>query len=62
MAHMCENCKFRAHYDQKPGSLMGRFWRWHINFCPGWKAYFTSLNDEQKAEIRNRYQFTKYQK
>ena len=41
---------------------MGRFWRWHIIFCPDWKAYFTSLNDEQKAEIRNRYQFTKYQK
>jgi hypothetical protein len=40
---------------------MGRFWRWHINFCPGWKAYFTSLNDEQKDEIRKKYQFTKYQ-
>ena len=41
---------------------MGRFWRWHINFCPGWKAYFTSLSDEQKDEIRKKYQFTKYQK
>ncbi len=43
MAHQCKNCKFRAHYDKKPNSLLGRFWRWHINFCPGWKAYFTSL-------------------
>lgn len=33
MAHPCENCKIRAHYDAKPKSLMGRFWRWHINFC-----------------------------
>ena len=22
MAHQCENCKFRAHYDKKPNSLM----------------------------------------
>ena len=61
MAHQCENCKFRAHYDQKPNSLLGRFWRWHINFCPGWKGYFTSLSDEQKDELRKKYQFTKYQ-
>ena len=52
----------RAHYDQKPNSLLGRFWRWHINFCPGWKAYFTNLNDAQKDELRKKYQFTKYQK
>ena len=61
MAHLCENCKFRAHYDRKPSSLMGRFWSWHINFCPGWKAYFTSLNEEQKNELREKYKFTKYQ-
>ena len=30
MAHVCENCKFRAHYDRKPHSALGRFWRWHI--------------------------------
>ena len=61
MAHQCDSCKFRAHYDQKPNSLLGRFWRWHINFCPGWKGYFTSLSDEQKDELRTKYQFTKYQ-
>ena len=58
MAHLCENCKFRAHYDRKPNSLLGRFWRWHINFCPGWKGYFTSLSDEQKdmldGDIKNK--------
>lgn len=61
MAYPCENCKFRAHYDKKPKSVLGRFWRWHINFCPGWKAYFTSLSQEKKTEFRNKYIFTKYQ-
>lgn len=40
---------------------MGRFWRWHINFCPGWKAYFTSLPAEKQQAFREKYQFTKYQ-
>ena len=48
MAHNCENCKFRAHYDKKPNSMLGRFWRWHINFCPGWKGYFTSRTPRKK--------------
>ncbi len=61
MAHQCENCKLRANYDKNPKSFMGRFWRWHINFCPGWKAYFNSLSDAEKNELRNKYQFTKYQ-
>ena len=61
MAHLCENCKLRARYDQEPKSLLGRFWRWHINFCPGWKAFFTSLDDEKKKEFRENYNFTKYQ-
>jgi hypothetical protein len=41
---------------------MGRFWRWHINFCPGWKAYFTSLPADQQQALRKKYQLTKYQK
>jgi hypothetical protein len=61
MKHVCENCKFRAYYDAKPTSLLGRFWRWHINFCPGFKSYFTSQTDEKKAELRERYHFDKYQ-
>ena len=60
MAHNCENCKFRAHYDKKPNSMLGKFWRWHINFCPGWKGYFTSQSEEKKAELREKYNFTKY--
>ena len=34
-SYPCENCKLRANYEKNPKSLMGRFWRWHINFCPG---------------------------
>ena len=60
MAHNCENCKFRAHYDKKPNSFLGKFWRWHINFCPGWKGYFTSQSEEKKAELRAKYNFQKY--
>ncbi|MCR4738619.1 MAG: hypothetical protein K5846_10770 [Bacteroidales bacterium] len=59
MAHACENCKIRAHYDKNPKSLMGRIWHWHISFCPGWKSYFTSQSPEKQAELREKYQFTK---
>ena len=59
MAHNCENCKFRAHYERKPNSFLGKFWRWHINYCPGWKRYFTSLSDEKKEEFRKKYNFTR---
>jgi len=51
----------RAKYDEKPTSLLGKFWRWHINFCPGWKAYFLSLSPEEQNALRQKYHFTKYQ-
>lgn len=60
MAQPCDNCKLRAYYDKNPKSLRGRFWRWHINFCPGWKAFFTSLPEDQKQAFREKYHFTKY--
>lgn len=56
----CEKCSLRAKYDGNPKSLLGKFWRWHINFCPGWKHYFISLSDEQKTELRKKYNFNKY--
>ena len=56
----CENCKFRAHYDKDPKSLLGRFWRWHINFCPGWKNYFTNQDEITKEALRQKYNFQKY--
>ena len=57
--YACEQCKLRAHYDKAPRSLMGRFWRWHINFCPGWKAFNSSLSEEKKEEMRSRYNLKK---
>ena len=59
--YRCETCPLRAKYDKNPKSLVGRFWRWHTNFCPGWKAYFTSRDDETKAALREKYHFEKYQ-
>lgn len=55
MAYPCENCKFRAYYDKKPKSLLGRFWRWHIGFCPGWKNYFSHQDAEKQAELKKKY-------
>ena len=57
----CPHCPLRAKYDKNPRSLVGRLWRWHINFCPGWKNYFTHQDDETKASLREKYNFQKYQ-
>lgn len=54
--HNCENCSIRAKYDNNPKSLIGRFWRWHISFCPGWKGYMNSLDEEQKQRLKRIYQ------
>lgn len=51
----CETCTLRARYDRNPHSLLGRFWRWHINFCPGWKMYMKSLSEEKKEELIQKY-------
>jgi len=57
----CDNCALRAKYDKSPKSFAGRFWRWHINFCPGWKKYFIALSPEEKSKIARLYNFKKYQ-
>ena len=49
--HNCEQCKFRKIYDDKPGSLLGRFWRWHIGWCPGWSKYYGSLSIEEQERL-----------
>jgi len=51
----CEKCRLRAKYDQNPRSLLGRLWRWHIGWCPGWRKYFRALGQEEKEAIRRRY-------
>ena len=60
MKYPCENCKLRAKYDKNPKSLVGRFWRWQINFCPSWRGYFKSLPAEKQEELRQKYNFYKY--
>jgi hypothetical protein len=57
----CGTCPMRAKYDANPKSLMSRIWRWHINFCPGWKKYFTALPQDEKAAVAEKYRFKKYQ-
>ncbi|MFR9603015.1 MAG: hypothetical protein SNG02_03985 [Rikenellaceae bacterium] len=57
MSKLCENCKLRKRYDKDQRSFLGRFWRWHINFCPGWMAYYKSLDEAQRQNIKELYGF-----
>lgn len=56
----CATCIFRAKYDKNPKSILGRIWRWHINWCPGWKSYMNSLADAERMEVAKKYQMKKY--
>ena len=51
----CVKCTFRAKYDRNPKSIIGRIWRWHINFCPGWKSYMKSLPNSDRVKIKAQY-------
>jgi hypothetical protein len=51
----CEKCRFRAIYDKKPRSILGRIWKWHIGWCPGWKSYVKSLSDEEREKLLKLY-------
>ena len=53
--HNCENCAWRAKYDARPRSLLGRLWRWHIRFCPGWKAYYNAQPEDARRKLAARY-------
>lgn len=53
----CATCTWRKKYDQKPKSVLGRLWRFHANFCPGWKQYMHSLPDDEKKALIERYRF-----
>jgi len=56
----CATCKFRAKYDSNPRSLLGRIWRWHAGWCPGWKKYMNSMSEEERAELAKKYDLKKY--
>ncbi len=47
----CETCSMRKRYERNPRSLLGRIWRWHTGFCPGWRGYLKSLTPEARAEL-----------
>jgi len=51
----CEKCNFRARYDKNPRSILGRMWKWHIGWCPGWKSYLKSLSDEKRKKLTEQY-------
>jgi len=51
----CEKCRFRGIYDKNPKSFLGRIWKWHIGWCPGWKSYLKSLSAEERDQLKKRY-------
>lgn len=51
----CEHCSFREAYDRNPNSLIGKIWRWHINWCPGWKKYLNSVSADEKKKLIDKY-------
>ncbi|MBN2010538.1 hypothetical protein JW960_14425 [candidate division KSB1 bacterium] len=56
----CANCNFRAKYDTAPTSFLGRLWHWHAGWCPGWRQYMESLNNEERNDIAKRYHMKKF--
>ena len=56
----CADCAFRAKYDAKPKSFLGRLWRWHANWCPGWKSFMESLEKDERKAWAAKYQMKKY--
>lgn len=57
----CAECTFRKKYDDNPKSILGRIWRWHVSWCPGWKAYMKSLNEEDRSRMAQKYDLSKFQ-
>ena len=58
--HDCPKCTFRKKYDTKPKSFLGRLWRWHANWCPGWNGYMKSLPGDERAALAKQYNLKKY--
>ncbi|MBX7255759.1 MAG: hypothetical protein K1Y02_05320 [Candidatus Hydrogenedentes bacterium] len=50
----CATCKIRARYDRNPKSLLGRLWKWHTGWCPGWKKYLGSLPESERDDLLKR--------
>lgn len=46
-SYPCETCPIRRRAEAKPRGFVARLWRWHITWCPGWKAYQKALAASQ---------------
>ena len=55
--HNCERCKLRGRYDKNPASVLGKIWKWHTEWCPGWKSYLKSLPSEKRAVVVGKYRY-----
>lgn len=51
MDNSCATCNIRRRYEDNPRSLLGRLWRWHTRWCPGWKGYKAALTEEERAAL-----------
>lgn len=51
----CAQCAWRAKYDANPKSILGRIWKWHSTWCPGWKKYLESLDPEEREGVLEKY-------
>jgi hypothetical protein len=56
----CATCALRARYDHNPRSLLGRLWRWHAGWCPGFKTYMLSLSAEERRALADKYRLDRY--
>jgi hypothetical protein len=51
----CADCSMKSRYDINPNSIISRIWKWHLSWCPGWKAYLKSLPENEKTEVMKKY-------
>jgi hypothetical protein len=56
----CSTCRFRKKYDDNPQSILGRLWRWHTNWCPGWNRYMKTLSEKERKIIAKKYDMPKF--
>lgn len=42
----CETCPGRKKAEENPRSILGRLWKFHTRFCPGWKSYQRWLKEQ----------------
>jgi len=56
----CADCRLRAKYDRNPGSILGRLWRWHAGWCPGFKSYMKSLPADERRRMAEKYRLEKF--